>query len=537
MNQLYTELLPEDPTWDETYPRPQMVRGKWQSLNGEWQMDIGKTCNVPFCLESIMSGVCTTPYGGFTMMRTFTLDDDLQGDLILFHFGAVDEYADVFINGNYLGPHDNGYLPFTYAVPREELVGKENVIRMDIADTTDRKFPYGKQKINRGGIWYTAITGIWQTIWMEAVPKDYIVKIRTITQNDQVQIHKYLSDGTVEVEEKQIKDPHLWNMDDPYLYYDTVSYKDDHVKIYYAFRNVEIRDKKVYLNDSPVFLNGVLDQGYFPDGIFTPATPKEYERDILRIKDLGFNMLRKHVKLEPEIFYYYCDLHGMLVMQDMINNGTYSFLWDTAIPALLPNMAHDDKNQHTDPETRENYLESMKAIIDLLSNHPCVIGYTLFNEGWGQFTSDHIYELAKELDPTRLIDSTSGWFAGKKSDFNSQHLYFPFQKKRMPKIMSNSKLPVFLSEFGGISLKIDGHTYSDKEYGYTKANDEKDLTDKILQVYNELVIPYLDKGLCGCVYTQLTDIEDEINGFYTYDRLICKVDPDRIREMNQKIRY
>ena len=219
MNQLYTELLPEDPTWDETYPRPQMVRDKWQSLNGEWQMDIGKTCNVPFCLESVLSGVCTSPYGGFTMKRTFTLDDDLQGDLILFHFGAVDEYADVFINGNYLGAHDNGYLPFTYAVPREELVGKENVIRMDIADTTDKKFPYGKQKVNRGGIWYTAITGIWQTIWMEAVPKDYIVKIRTITQNDQVQIHKYLSDGTVEVEEKQIKEPHLWNIDDPYLYY------------------------------------------------------------------------------------------------------------------------------------------------------------------------------------------------------------------------------------------------------------------------------------------------------------------------------
>lgn len=537
MNQLYTEILPDDPTWDQTYPRPQMVRDNWQSLNGDWESENGGTVTVPFCMESILSGVAFSPYGGFTIKKKFYLNDDLKGDVILLHFGAVDEYTDVFINGKYLGPHDHGYLPFTYAIPREELAGKENELRMDIADATDRKFPYGKQKINRGGIWYTAITGIWQTIWMEAVPKDYIVKIKATTKDDQVEICKFLSDGTVETEHKQIREPHVWSIDDPYLYYDTVTYKEDQVQIYYAFRTVEIRDKKVYLNDKPIFLNGVLDQGYFPDGIFTPATPKEYERDILRIKDLGFNMLRKHVKLEPAIFYYYCDLHGMLIMQDMINNGTYSFLWDTAIPALLPNMSHDDNNSHTDPETRENYLYCMKEIIDLLSGHPSVIGYTLFNEGWGQFSSDKVYQMAKELDPTRLIDSTSGWFAGKKSDFNSQHLYYPFQKKRMPKIVSNSSLPVFLSEFGGISLKIEGHTYADKEYGYEKASDENDLTDKIISVYNELVIPYLSKGLCGCVYTQLYDIEDEINGFYTYDRQVCKVDPDRIREMNQKIHF
>ncbi len=537
MNQLYTELLPDDPTWDETYPRPQMIRDNWQSLNGTWEFENGNTFTVPFCNESILSDSLFKPFAGYTVRKKFYLQENLKDDVILFHFDAIDEFAEVIINGNYLGYHDNGYLPFTYAIPREELAGKEIELRLNIADMTDLKFPYGKQRKNRGGMWYTAISGIWQSIWLESVPKDYIVKVKTNTENDQVTIHKYLSDGTVEVEEKQIKEPHLWTIDDPYLYYDTVTYKEDKVKIYYAFRKVEIRDKKVYLNDSPVFLNGVLDQGYFPDGIFTPATPKEYERDILRIKDLGFNMLRKHLKLEPDVFYYYCDLHGMLVIQDMINNGTYSFLWDSVIPAVFPNIPHDDSNQHTDPETRENYIESMKTILDLLFNHPSVIGYTLFNEGWGQFTSDRIYEMAKDIDPTRLIDSTSGWYAGKKSDFNSQHLYYPFQKKRMPKIMSNSSLPVFLSEFGGISRKVEGHTYGDKEYGYSKAADEKELTDKIIQEYNEMVIPYLDKGLCGCVYTQLYDIEDEINGFYTYDRTVCKVDADRIREMNQKIRY
>ena len=536
-NLLETPLLPDDPIWDETYPRPQMVREKWQCLNGIWDMDRGFKCIVPFCTESDLSGCGISPQGIFSMKTKFTLDEDLDQDIILFHFGAVDTIVDVILNGEKLGSHGNGYLPFTFAVPREKLAGRENELRLDIDDEQDQRFPYGKQKKNNGGMWYSTVSGIWQTVWLESVPKDYIVKVFTTIKDDQVTIHKYLSDGTIETETKQIQDPHRWSVDDPYLYYDTVTYKDDSVRIYYAFRKVEIRDKKVYLNDSPIFLNGVLDQGYFPDGLYTPVTPKEYERDILRIKDLGFNMLRKHVKVEPEIFYYYCDLHGMLVMQDMVNSGSYSFIWDTAVPALLPNLKRDDRNMHTDPATRENFITSMNAIIELLSEHPCVIGYTLFNEGWGQFQSDTLYEEAKEMDPGKLIDTTSGWFAGKKSDFNSQHIYFPFQKKRFPKIVASSARPVFLSEFGGISLKVAGHTYSDKEYGYTKATDEKDLTDKIINEYKELVFPYLDKGLCGCVFTQLSDIEEEVNGFYTYDRVVCKVDAERIRKMNQEIHF
>lgn len=537
MNQLYTELLPDDPTWDETYPRPQMVRENWQSLNGLWEMDKGFKCIVPFCTESELSGVGISPQGIFTMKKTFTLDEELDQDIILLHFGAVDAIADVFMNGELLGSHDNGYLPFTYVIPREKLAGRENELRIDIDDEQDQRLPYGKQKKNNKGMWYSTVSGIWQTVWLESVPKDYIVKIFTTIEDDQVSIHKYLSDGTVETETKQIIDPHRWSVDDPFLYYDTITYQEDSVRIYYAFRQVELRDKKVFLNGSPIFLNGVLDQGYYPDGLYTPATPKEYERDILRIKDLGFNMLRKHVKVEPEIFYYYCDLHGMLVIQDMVNNGSYSFLWDTAVPALLPKLKRDDHNMHTDPATRKNFIASMNAIIELLSEHPSVIGYTIFNEGWGQFNSDQLYQDAKEMDPGKLIDSTSGWFAGKKSDFNSQHLYFPFQKKRFPKIVAESSLPVFLSEFGGIALKVEDHTYSDKEYGYEKAVDKNDLTDKIIREYEELVLPYLKEGLCGCVYTQLSDIEEEINGFYTYDRIVCKVDPDRIRDLNQKIHY
>ena len=535
MNQLFTETIENDPSWSEVYPRPQMRRKYWQSLNGVWQADNGDSCRVPFCPESALSGTSTDYGEHYTLSTSFTLDPSLEDDLILLHFGAVDQIACVVLNGELLGTHENGYLPFTFEIDRKTLVGKTNVLSVEVTDTLDTNYPYGKQRKKRGGMWYTPVSGIWQSVWLEAVPSVYITRISVETEKDQVRISKYLSNGQVDTENKTILNPHLWSPSDPYLYRETISYDADEVEIYYAFRSVSIQDQKVYLNEEPVFLNGVLDQGYFPDGLFTPASPKEYERDILRMKDLGFNMLRKHIKLEPEIFYYFCDLHGMLVIQDMINNSDYSFLRDTGLPSLFPFAKHDDHSAHANERSRATFLSTMKKIMEQLHDHPSVIGYTLFNEGWGQFDSDHVYDLAKELDPTRLIDSTSGWFSQNKSDFSSQHLYFDFQRKRLPKILKTANSPVLISEFGGFSLKIAGHTYADKEYGYEKAKDAHSLTVRIIQEYQDLIIPNIKKGVCGCIYTQLSDIEDEINGFYTYDRKICKVDAEKIRDMNRDL--
>jgi beta-galactosidase/beta-glucuronidase len=285
---------------------------------------------------------------------------------------------------------------------------------------------------------------------------------------------------------------------------------------------------RVLLNGKPYFFNGVLDQGYFSDGIYTPASPKEYENDILAMKSLGFNTLRKHIKVEPEEFYYQCDRIGMVVFQDMVNNGKYSFLRDTALPTIGIKKLPESWIKRTSAQ-KDAFVEGMRRTVNQLYNHPSVCYYTIFNEGWGQFDSDKMFYLLKELDSSRIIDTNSGWFGGHKSDVESNHIYFKKIK------LKKSNKPLILGEFGGYSYKIKEHSANlKKTYGYKLFDDGEKFEDALISLYENEVISEIENGLCGAIYTQLSDVEDETNGFLTYDRKICKVNCDKVRLVMQK---
>jgi beta-galactosidase/beta-glucuronidase len=330
-----------------------------------------------------------------------------------------------------------------------------------------------------------------------------------------------------------IKNPVLWTPDNPHLYDVIITAGRDTVKSYFGLRTVSVEEVKgvprILLNGKPFFFNGVLDQGYFPEGIFTPNNEDVYREDILRLKALGINTIRKHIKVEPECFYEACDRLGMLVFQDMINNGRYSFIRDTAMPALGFKRGTDEKRRVKD-EVKAAFEQQMEETLTHLYNFPCIVYYTIFNEGWGQFDSDIMYDIVKAMDSSRIIDSTSGWFWQNYSDVDSYHVYFKAFE------MQTSDRPVILSEFGGYSYKIPEHSFNKKKnYGYGKATSHEELTDMIEKLYEEQILPAIDKGLCGSIYTQATDVEDETNGFYTYDRKVCKVDADRMRKIAAKL--
>lgn len=529
------------------YPRPQLKRDSFYSLIGDWTLN-GKDIVVPFPPQSALSGYEGKIGNQLVYKKSFMPDDGFEGKKVILNFGAVDQICEIYVNHKFAGKHEGGYLPFSFDITEVISFESENDLEVKVTDKLNKDYPYGKQCKKRGGMWYTPVSGIWQSVWLEAVPENYIKKLKITPDMNGVNIDveaEYeapvlvsvtLPDG--EIMEKQIskednridiENPIHWSPENPYLYNMTVTLGEDQVESYFALRTVRAEGRKILLNEKPVFLHGVLDQGYFSDGIFLPAEEEEYERDVLRMKELGLNCLRKHIKVEPEWFYYYCDLHGMLVLQDMVNNGIYSFIRDTAFPTIGM-LKKSDKCGFISKRRKEIFEKHMCDTQKHLYNHPSIIAYTIFNEGWGQFDSDRMYELAKTTDATRVYDSTSGWFAQEESDFDSRHIYFKALK------LKGSDKPLFLSECGGYSYAVDGHVYGKyNNYGYGNCESKDELTAQIVRMYEEMVMASLDEGLCGCIYTQLSDVEDETNGFYTYDRKVCKVDKNAILKMSEKL--
>ena len=554
LQQLYTargEALTGTP-WT-VYPRPQMKRDSYLNLNGQWDFSVrdsrfpknyDQKILVPFCPESVLSGVKKHfPEGSALCYRRFvTIPEGFNRGRVLLHVGAADQHAECFVNDKKVGSHSGGYDAFSFDIT-DALIAGENEIRFRcLDDPRNQIMPYGKQVLpkKRGGMWYTPISGIWQTVWLESVPQNYIEMLGIVNEGYSVTITTIpalagkvtvaglgefpLTNGSVTITPEN---PRLWSPENPYLYDFVVEAGEDKVESYFAIRSLEIRKIGEYprlcLNGKPYFFHGLLDQGYWPDGLFTPAAPECYADDILAMKRLGFNTLRKHIKIEPEEFYYQCDKLGMVVFQDMVNNSGYNFLRDTALPTIgLQKL--DDRKLHKDENARAEFLREAKAAVEQLCNHPCICCWTIFNEGWGQFDSDAVYEKFLHFDNTRWIDSTSGWFRRKKTDVDSRHVYF-----RKVNLKGDGIKPLVLSEFGGKTLKVEGHIFnSGKSYGYGGCKDQEALNDALIKLYLEEVLPCIQMGLCAAIYTQVSDVEDEINGLVTYDRKVEKLLPEKM---------
>ena len=550
MQRLYTEEglnLPETP-WN-SYPRPQMKREEWLCLNGKWNFYSGnarkREIMVPFCPESLLSGIMNPPEPGEEMIyeREFYLPEAWRASRVLLHFGAVSRECKVSLNGREVCTHDNSYLPFSADIT-DSLEDGSNLLRVTAVNDLNSQYPWGKQTKKRGGMWYTPVSGIWQTVWLEPVPEQYIHGISISTGRDYAEVEiSGVTDGYILFEGKQIPltegkaridvpDPNAWCPENPYLYYFEVFCSEDHIQSYFALRTLSVQCvngiKRLCLNGKPYFFNGLLDQGYWSDGLYTPAGPEAYEKDILTMKSIGYNTLRKHIKIESEQFYYDCDRLGMIVFQDMVNNGAYHYLRDTVLPTIGVKR-RSDAHLNSDPQSREIFIQAMEDTVRLLFNHPSICLWTIFNEGWGQFCADEAYVRLKALDDSRFIDSTSGWFHQKQSDVDSLHIYF----KKLH--MGKEDKPQLLSEFGGYSYKISEHSFNlKKTYGYKKHRDQGEFVSNLLALYEE-VYQQAKEGLSGAIYTQVSDVEDETNGLFTFDRKVLKVPSQNFKVLMDQI--
>lgn len=538
----------------EEYPRPQMVRDSYLNLNGKWNFAISKFNSieqefkeeilVPYPVESSLSGICIRIPNKYYLIynKKFNIEKGFLHEYTILHFDAVDQVCDIYFNKKKVMHHEGGYLPFSCHVLAKEGINEIDVV---VDDSNSYNYPTGKQREKRGGIWYTKVSGIWQSVWLESVSYDYIKSFKISsdldsgevsfdfdTQATSVEVFVYEDEkllcsdkGLMNIKIK-IDNPKYWSPENPFLYKVVFRTNYDTVKSYFAFRKFSIKDNKFYLNNKPYFVNGLLDQGYFSDGIYTPASYEAFKDDILTMKELGFNTLRKHIKIEPMMFYYYCDTLGMLVFQDMVNLGKYSFFKDTALAFLGKKKA---PYKSLSVEQKNTFTKHSKETVNYLFNVPSVVYYTIFNEGWGQFDADKMYDILKNVDSTRIYDATSGWYRETKSDVASYHIYF-----KPLKIKEETK-PIIISEFGGYSYKDLDHSFNlSKTFGYKKFDSKEEFNEAFINLYKNEVIPLKDK-LAGIIYTQVSDVEDETNGLLTYDRKVLKVNKEVVKPLMEEL--
>ncbi len=632
LNRLFTpwgEKLDKDNVLKE-YPRPQFVRDSYYNLNGYWDYCItdkpsdfkNESLNaafadeipaqmdgqilVPFSPEAILSGVEKRLLPDQILWYKRALPDIPRTETtsrFLLHFGAVDQFADVFVNGSYVASHSGGYLPFTVDITdylnlsEDKRALRDNVLTVRVTDTSDSSYhSRGKQTLRRGGMYYSCQSGIWQTVWMEEVPHTYIRELRIRPESDlktlSIEVSTNLpskvtvkfpghemvkspesadsyetaftgdfsfsSDTYPSVGEDhsaqdpsyyhftfELEEPHLWSPEDPYLYPLQIYTDSDHVNSYFAMRSFSVEpDEKginrFCLNHKPYFLMGVLDQGYWPDGLYTAPSDEALIFDIKEMKRLHYNMLRKHIKVEAARWYYHCDRLGMIVWQDMVSGGSsYAKPVVSYLPTLFPKVfgrmsdgpAYYKTFSRGSSEGRSEWLKEMRNTIRYLYNVPSIGTWVLFNEGWGQFNAAGATIMAKEIDATRPIDQASGWFDEGSGSFRSVHNYF----RPLSVEIDKAGRAFVISEYGGLACHLDGHSSVDRIYGYKKYATLDDLGVAYYNLINGDLKPLIAKGLSGAVYTQLSDVEEEVNGLITYDRRITKVNPDLDPHMTSHI--
>lgn len=545
------------------YPRPQFKRDSYLNLNGVWQCEFCESEEIPskFSYDIVVPFSPETPLSGVNRMlksneyliynKKFDLPEDFNKGKVFVHFGAVDQIAKVYLNGRFVGVHHGGYTPFSFEV--SHLIQEHNTLNVVVRDLTEKnEYSRGKQKTNRGGIWYSAQSGIWQTVWLESTPDEYIPNVRitpdldnqtvTFEADGNITVQKLIYDGENLIADTtdtvvKLENVKEWSPENPFLYDVVFKYKDDEVRSYFGMRKFSVGTDdngmpRLMLNNKPYFMNGLLDQGYYPDGFLTPPSNKAMEFDVKSVKNLGFNMLRKHIKIEPMLWYHYCDVNGIIVWQDMINGGGNYGLEVSAIPFVGINL--DDSNyntfKRTSLEARKLYYKELEEMIAALYNCPCIAVWVPFNEGWGQFDSNYAYTLVKAMDNTRIVDSASGWHDRGQTDVISKHIYFtPI------KVHSGNK-PWCLTEFGGLSTRVKGHTFNNKMFGYKIFNSKQGLTKAYKSLFEKTIIPQIKDGLSATVYTQVTDVEDELNGLFTYDRKVQKIDTEVLKSINERVK-
>lgn len=561
------------------YPRPQLRRNSYLNLNGIWEYAITKTVEkpaamqgeivVPFSPETPLSGVghILQPDEYLWYRRSVTLPEGFfRGGRLLLHFGAVDQCCTVWVNGQEAGSHTGGYLPFALDVT-ELIEGDAFTLELCVTDPTDTgSLSRGKQRLKNTGIWYTPQSGIWQTVWMECVPENYLRSLRITPKPEENAVHIRLEaddpamaavticrDGGIIAEgqtdengESTLTIPaeklRLWSPEEPFLYdVSIVLPGGDRVESYFGMRAFGIgKDEKglprLLLNGKPYFQNGLLDQGYWSDGYYTAPSDEALIHDIAEMKRLGFNMLRKHIKVEPLRWYYHCDRLGMLVWQDMMNGGeSYSPL-SIYVFSNLGLRVKDDRYRYfsrSDEAGRTHYYEELGQMIDLLYNTVSLALWVPFNEGWGQFDALKAAAFIRKRDDTRPIDHASGWYDQGGGDIKSIHWYFRPYHHKQP---SKEQRPICLTEYGGYNCAVPGHCWGEgAEFGYKKISDPAEFNRAFQKLIEEQIIPAKERGLAAAVYTQVSDVEGERNGLLTYDRKVCKANEAIFRAVNAKL--